>query len=265
MSFFGECHKLNNADINELVDAFKNLVIEESKSLNLSNIDEIESQSNEIKENLGMQLRSGKRLSSVLSTSVKKSKRGGAKCTAFYKFLTVLLFMASATGITMGVYCYAEQQLTTLNNVVGIQVKNLVQGFVESATLTMRTGNPDFFNKMWEVITKLSTGLGVDRLIGSITPEGSLMMASINRTCEIIVTLMGVKDEVELKEIKDKQMLEKEIEILKREIEKFKHNEKKEEPSVSKTTDSKVIKTEGGKRKTQKSKKSSKSRKSRRH
>lgn len=262
MDFANECHELKKSDIDDLIDVFKKLVIDESKSLNLSNIDEIEEQSKKIKQHLGMQLRSGR----VLSTSLSKRKRGGAKCTAFYKFLTVLLFIATASGATFGAYCYAEQQLSTLNNVIGIQVKNLIQGFIESATLTMRTGNPDFFNKMWEVITKLSTGLGADRLIGSITPEGSLMMATINRTCEVLVTLIGVKDEVELKEIKDKLALEKEIDLLKKEIEKFKEKETKEESIIPLTkTDSKLLKKEGGKRKTRKSKNFSKSRKSRRH
>ena len=263
MDFPNKCHELKKSDIDNLIDHFKQLVIDESKSLNLSNVDEIEEQSKIIKENLGMRLRSGKVLS---PRSSKRIKTGGAKCTAFYKFLTVLLFIATASGATFGAYCYAEQQLSTLNSVIGIQVKNLIQGFIESATLTMRTGNPDFFNKMWEVITKLSTGLGADRLIGSITPEGSLMMATINRTCEVLVTLIGVKDEVELKEIKDKLALEKEIENLKKEIEKFKQNENKEESVIPLTkTDSKLLKKEGGKRKTRKSKSLSKSRKSRRH
>lgn len=264
MSFSTECHELKSSDINDLIDAFKHLVMEESKKLNLSNVDEIESQANKIKKNLGMQLRSGKVL--PLKSALSKRKRGGAKCTAFYKFLTVLLFIATASGATFGVYCYAEQQLSTLNSVIGIQVKNLIQGFIESATLTMRTGNPDFFNKMWEVITKLSTGLGADRLIGSITPEGSLMMATINRTCEVLVTMIGVKDEAELKEIKDKLALEKEIDLLKKEIEKFKEKENKEESVIPITkTDSKLLKKEGGNRKTRKSKNFSKSRKSRRH
>lgn len=264
MNFSNVCHELKKQDIDELVDAFKNLVIEESKKLNLSNINEIESESNKLKDNLGMRLRSGKVLS--LKSALSKRKRGGAKCTIFYKFLTILLFIAATSGATFGVYCYAEQQLSTLRDVIGIQVKNLIQGFIESATLTIKTGNPDFFNKMWEVITKLSTGLGADRLMGSITPEGSLIMATINRTCELLVTLMGVKDEAELKEIKDKQILEKEIEILKKEIEKFKEKEQKEESLIPLAkTDSKLLKKEGGNRKTRKSKNFSKSRKSRRH
>jgi len=139
------------------------------------------SEVSQVKQNLGMMLRSGRMLGGK-----RKRYRGGAPCTTKGVIMILAIAMAVAAGATGVAYCVASSQLTTLLSISSTQLQSVVQGLVESITITVRTGNPEFMKLMWKTITTLSTGVGLDRIAGMGSNEGSLLLGMIHNACSML-------------------------------------------------------------------------------
>jgi hypothetical protein len=139
------------------------------------------SEASQVKQNLGMMLRSGRTLGGK-----RRKYRGGAPCTTKGVIMILAIAMAVAAGSTGVAYCVASSQLTTLIKISSTQLQSMVQGLVESITITVRTGNPEFMKLMWKTITTLSTGIGLDKIAGMGTNEGSLLLGMIHNACSML-------------------------------------------------------------------------------
>ena len=233
-------------EIDDVIEKFGKIL-----NINDEEIKEVQ----QIVQNEGMQLRSGKVIPYV---------KGGASCSKSGYLAVILIFIAAVVGGGAAAYCIAEQQIKELFGVTQKQVSETVKGLIEAATLSMRTKDTKYLNIMWDSLFKISTFTGFDRILGTGTKEGSIIYAILNRACENLGLVQESKTEKTMEDLINevKLLKSKNAEIIEKTQEIVEKTQEEEAPSKKpRTTGGKKSKKSAKKYSKKSSKKSRKSRK----